>query len=327
MLLDQYGRRHNNLRISVTDRCNLRCVYCMPEDVTFLDKTELLSFEEIAQFVRVCAKLGVNKIRLTGGEPLLRRNLDELVRQLVGIPNITDIGLTTNGLLLAQQAAGLKHAGLHRLNVSLDTLDAEHFQTLTRRQGLPLVLAGLAEAKRVGYTDIKINAVAMRGRIEQDLIPLAHYCRENQFELRLIEYMPIGAEPWQREEMVPAHELLELLETHIAPLAPSADYDPSAPAMSFEYADGVGRLGIIASVTRPFCGHCNRLRLTAEGKLRNCLFALDEVDVKQHLRQQPFDEAALSQTIEANIWGKWPGHQINSADFHKPSRTMHTIGG
>jgi len=326
-LVDTFGRIHNNLRISVTDRCNLRCTYCMPEEVTFLDKSALLSFEEMTHFARAAASLGVNKIRLTGGEPLLRRDLPTLVRMIAAIPGIDDIGLTTNGLLLANQARALYDAGLRRLNVSLDTLDAGRFFELSRRDGLPQVLAGLKAAKAAGFAPIKLNAVAIRGFIEHDAVPLAQFCREEGFELRFIEYMPIGADSWEREKVVFAHELLEWLEAGIAPLGPASDYDPRSPAMDFEYADGRGRVGIIASVSRPFCRSCNRIRLTAEGKLRNCLFAHDEVDVKPLLRAQPTDDDALRAALTANVRAKWEGHEINSAKFVKPLRTMHAIGG
>jgi cyclic pyranopterin phosphate synthase len=326
-LIDSYGRVHNNLRISVTDRCNMRCVYCMPEDVTFLDKSQLLTFEEMATFTRVAATLGVDKVRLTGGEPLLRRDLPTLVKMLVEIPGIGDVGLTTNGLLLANQAGPLFAAGLRRLNVSLDTLDETRFRELSRRDGLDLVLDGLEAAKRVGYESVKVNAVAIRGFIEHDAVPLARYCRRHGFELRFIEYMPIGADAWEREKVFFAHELLDLLEREVAPLAPAADYDPKAPAMAFEYADGGGRVGLIASVSRPFCRSCNRVRLTADGKLRNCLFALDEADVKGLLRAGTLDVATLAGVIRANVFAKWEGHEINTAKFVKPLRTMHSIGG
>lgn len=322
-LTDTFGRRHNNLRVSVTDRCNLRCTYCMPEDVTFLDKTELLTFEEITHFVTVAASLGVDKVRLTGGEPLMRRDLPALARMVVAVPGIRDVGMTTNGLLLARHAADLHAAGLRRLNVSLDTLDPGRFRELARRDGVEQVVEGLLAAKAVGFT-IKLNAVAVRGFIEHDAAPLARFCREHGFELRFIEYMPIGAEPWERDKVFTARELLELLEREVAPLAPADDYDPSAPAMDFAYADG-GRVGIIASVSRPFCRHCNRLRLTADGKLRNCLFALDETDVKPLLR--PADDGRLADAIRASVWAKWAGHEINTAKFVKPDRTMHAIGG
>ncbi len=326
-LVDRFGRIHNNLRISVTDRCNLRCTYCMPEDVTFVDRGELLTFEEISQFVRVAAPLGVNKIRLTGGEPLMRKGLDNLVRMLTPIPGITDIGLTTNGLLLADQAESLFAAGLRRLNVSLDTLDPHRFRELTRRDGVDKVMAGLLAAKAVGFGPIKVNAVAIRGFIEHDAVPLARFCRDHGFELRFIEYMPIGAESWEREKVVYAHELLEWLERDVAPLSPSPHYDPRAPAMDFDYADGQGRVGIIASLSRPFCRSCNRIRITADGKLRNCLFALNETDVKPMLRRPIPDTVALRTALIDSVAEKWEGHEINTAKFVKPLRTMHTIGG
>lgn len=325
-LEDTFGRRHNNLRISVTDRCNLRCTYCMPEDVVFRDRSELLSFEELAHFTRVAASLGVNKVRLTGGEPLVRKGLHRLVRLLVPIPGIADIGLTTNGILLADQAEELFEAGLRRLNVSLDTLDPGRFRELTRRDGLDRVLEGLQTAKRVGFNPIKVNAVAIRGVNDVDVVPLARYCREHGFELRFIEYMPIGADAWEREKVYFAQEILDVLGLEISPLVESPNRDPRAPAMDYDYADGIGRVGIIASVSRPFCASCNRLRLTAEGKLRNCLFSLDEADVKSLLRTEGADEA-LSEAIRRTVWEKWEGHEINTARFVKPDRTMHSIGG
>ena len=325
-LEDTFGRRHNNLRISVTDRCNLRCTYCMPEDVVFRDRSELLSFEEIAHFTRVAASLGVNKVRLTGGEPLVRKGLHRLVRLLVPIPGIADIGLTTNGILLADQAQELFDSGLRRLNVSLDTLDPSRFRELTRRDGLDRVLEGLQTAKRAGFDPIKVNAVAIRGVNDVDVVPLARYCREHGFELRFIEYMPIGADAWEREKVYFAQEILDVLGREISPLVESPNRDPRAPAMDYDYADGIGRVGIIASVSRPFCASCNRLRLTAEGKLRNCLFSLDEVDVKGLLRADGAD-GELAKAIRRTVWSKWEGHEINSAQFVKPQRTMHAIGG
>ena len=324
-LVDSFGRVHNNLRISVTDRCNLRCTYCMPEDVVFRDRSELLTFEEIAHFTRVAASLGVNKVRLTGGEPLVRKGLHNLVRLIADIPGIQDIGLTTNGILLADQAEELFQAGLRRLNVSLDTLDPGRFRELTRRDGLERVLDGLAAAKRVGFHPIKVNAVTIRGVNDVDTVPLARYCREHGFVLRFIEYMPIGADAWEREKVFFAHEILDRLSREVSPLAIAPNGDPRAPAMDYDYADGGGRVGIIASVSRPFCASCNRIRLTAEGKMRNCLFALDETDVKSLLRSA--DDNALADVIRRVVWSKWEGHEFNTAKFVKPERTMHAIGG
>jgi cyclic pyranopterin phosphate synthase len=325
-LIDTFGRVHNNLRISVTDRCNLRCTYCMPEEVTFLDRGELLSFEEITHFVEIAAPLGIDKIRLTGGEPLMRRDLPRLVRMLVGIPGIRDVGLTTNGLLLADQAQVFYDAGLRRINISLDTLNVDRFRQLTRRDGLDKVIAGILAAKKAGFDPIKVNAVSIRGITEHEVVPLARFAREHGLEMRFIEYMPIGADQWERGKVYFAHEIMEQLEQEIAPLVPVEDYDPRAPAMEFRYTDGGGNIGIIASVSRPFCLSCNRLRLTAEGRLRNCLFALDEVDIKPLLRGQA-PEAEIAETIRRNVMAKWEGHEINTARFIKPLRTMHAIGG
>jgi cyclic pyranopterin phosphate synthase len=326
MLTDSFGRVHNNLRISVTDRCNLRCTYCMPEEVVFMDRSELLTFEEITHFVRVAAPLGIDKIRLTGGEPLLRRELPRLVRMLVEVPGIRDVGLTTNGLLLAGQARALYDAGLRRINVSLDTLDPERFRQVSRRDGLGQVLEGIAKAREAGFHPVKVNAVIIRGLNDVDVVPLARYARDNGLEMRYIEYMPIGAEAWERDKVYFAREILERIEQEVGPLVPAPDYDPRAPAMDFQYTDGRGRVGIIASISRPFCASCNRVRLTADGKLRNCLFALNEVDVKHYLRAEP-DDARLAELIRQNVRDKWEGHEINTARFVKPLRTMHAIGG
>lgn len=326
MLIDSFSRVHNNLRISVTDRCNLRCTYCMPEEVVFMDRTELLTFEEIAHFVCVAAPLGIDKIRLTGGEPLMRRDLHRLAAMLAEIPGITDIGLTTNALLLADQAQALFDAGLRRINISLDTLDAGRFRQLTRRDGLDKVLAGIESAQKVGFTPIKVNAVIIRGVNDMDVAPLARWARDQRLDMRYIEYMPIGAEAWERSKVYFGHEILEVIERDVGPLVPAEDYDRRAPAMDFRYADGTGRVGLIASVSRPFCLSCNRVRLTADGKLRNCLFALDEVDVKTYLRSAP-DDARLAEAIRQNVRDKWEGHEINTARFVKPQRTMHAIGG
>jgi cyclic pyranopterin phosphate synthase len=326
MLTDTFGRVHNNLRISVTDRCNLRCTYCMAEDVVFMDKGELLTFEEITRFVAVAAPLGIDKVRLTGGEPLMRRELPRLVRMLSQVEGIRDLGLTTNGILLADHAQALHDAGLRRINVSLDTLDPARFRQLTRRDGLEKVIEGILAARRAGFDPVKVNAVSIRGITETEVVPLARFARAHGLEMRFIEYMPIGADHWERGKVYFAHEILEQLEQEVAPLVPVEDYDPRAPAMEFRYTDGGGRVGIIASVSRPFCRSCNRVRLTADGKLRNCLFALDEVDVKHLLRDNAGAEA-IAEVIRANVLAKWEGHEINTARFIKPGRTMHAIGG
>jgi GTP 3',8-cyclase len=325
-LIDSFGRRHNNLRLSVTDRCNLRCTYCMPEDVEFLPKNHLLSFEELTRVATVAASLGVNKLRLTGGEPTLRQDLDRLVRMLVAVPGIRDIGLTTNGMLLEKFAGPLFDAGLRRLNVSLDSIDEGHFRILTRRQGVERVLAGIAEAKRVGFTSIKINAVAIKGTTETQVVPLARYCLENGLELRFIEFMPLEADGvWDRSKVLTAEEILTILADAGLEAVPSPDADPNAPAEEFVYSGG-GKLGIIGSVSRPFCANCNRLRLTAEGKLRNCLFSLEETDLRDPLRAGANDDE-LRDIFRAVVADKWAGHQINSPAYIRPLRTMHAIGG
>jgi GTP 3',8-cyclase len=322
-LIDTYGRVHNNLRISVTDRCNLRCTYCMPEDVEFLDRSAILSFEEIARFARVATSLGVDKIRLTGGEPLMRKDLPRLVAMLITIPGVRDLGLTTNALLLAEQANQLHDAGLRRINISLDTLNPATFRALSRRDGLDRVLAGVDAALRIGFK-IKLNAVILRGTNDADIVPLARFARDTGCTLRFIESMPIGAEPWDRDKAVLANEIISEIESRVGSLR-RTDGDAHSPAVDYAYDDGIGRVGVIASVSRPFCRQCNRLRLTAEGKLRHCLFALEETDVKPLLRDG--NDVEIARAIRGNIWSKWEGHEINSARFIKPARTMHAIGG
>ncbi len=327
-LIDSFGRVHNNLRISVTDRCNIRCTYCMPESVRFLPRGELLSFEEIDRFARVAASLGIDKIRLTGGEPLVRRDLPTLVEMLNAIPGIRDIGLTTNGLLLADLARSLRKAGLKRLNVSLDTMDPVKFRELTRRDGWEQVIEGILAAKAAGFEPIKLNAIALKGSTEDDILPLARFAREQGLELRFIEYMPLDvANAWDRAKVLTAEEILERLTLGIGPLIPAPDQDPRAPAVDYDHVDGNGRVGIIASVTRPFCGSCNRIRLTADGKLRNCLFAIEETDLRPLLRADTPDDQAIARALQTSVAGKWEGHAINSTRFIKPERLMHAIGG
>ncbi len=327
-LVDSFGRVHNNLRISVTDRCNIRCTYCMPESVRFLPRGELLTFEEIERFVRIAATLGIDKVRLTGGEPLVRREIPALVARLAAVPGIKDVGLTTNGILLAPIARDLFDAGLRRINVSLDTMDPARFRELTRRDGWEQVIEGILAAKAAGFDPVKINAIAIKGVTDDDVVPLGRFAREHGLELRFIEYMPLDAgNLWERDKVLLAAEILDRLAEGIGPLAPSPDQDPRAPAMDYDYLDGVGRVGLIASVSRPFCGSCNRVRLTADGKLRNCLFALDETDLRPLLRQNEPDDEALARALLDSVAGKWEGHEINTARFIKPERLMHSIGG
>lgn len=327
-LIDGFGRIHDSLRISVTDRCNIRCFYCMPEEaVQYEPRREILTFEEIERFVRVAASLGVNKLRLTGGEPLLRRDLPRLIERLASVPGIQDIALTTNAVLLEQQAQALHDAGLRRLNIHLDTLDRERFKQITRRDDLPRVLAGIDAAVRVGFTKIKFNIVAVKGLIEPDVAPMARYCRERGFEPRFIEFMPLDAQSlWDRSKVLTADEIAGMLSREISPLVEIPDRDLRAPATDYAYADGGGRVGFVASVTKPFCLNCNRIRLTSDGKIRYCLFAIEETDVKELLRSGGTDEQ-IAAALKKNISEKWIGHQINSTKFVPPPRPMYSIGG
>jgi GTP 3',8-cyclase len=327
MLTDSFGRVHDNLRISVTDRCNIRCFYCMPEnDVQFVPRAEILDFEEIERFATIAAGLGVTKLRVTGGEPLLRRDLPKLIARLAAIPGIRDLALTTNGVLLTDLAAPLYEAGLRRLNVHIDTLDRERFHTITRRDDLPRVLAGLAECRRLGFR-VKLNAVAVKNLVEPDIVPLARFARENGFEARYIEFMPLDAQNlWDRSKVLLADDMVAMLSREIAPLIPVPDPDPRAPATEYEFSDGSGRVGFIASVSRPFCGNCNRLRITADGKLRYCLFAIEEDDVKTLMRSGATD-AEIADLVRSNLSRKWEGHEINSQKFVAPPRPMYSIGG
>ena len=327
-LIDSFGRVHTNLRISVTDRCNIRCFYCMPaEDVVFMDRQELLTFEEIERFVRIAVPLGLRKIRLTGGEPLVRRDLHKLVAHLSAIREIEDIGLTTNGILLAEQAQELHDAGLRRLNVSLDALDPVKFRQVTRRDGFEKVLEGIEAAQRVGFEPIKINAVAVRGLSESELVPFGEFARRTGLEVRFIEYMPLDADnAWERDKVLFAREIIDTLSREIMPLIPCDDQNPHAPATDFVFEDGIGRIGFIASVSQPFCASCNRFRLTADGKLRNCLFSLQETDIRSLLRDGA-DDDAIAEAVHSCIAAKWEGHEINTARFVQPDRPMYLIGG
>jgi cyclic pyranopterin phosphate synthase len=327
-LVDTYGRLHDNLRISVTDRCNIRCFYCMPEeDVKYAPREEILSFEEIERFARVAVSLGVTKIRVTGGEPLVRKDLPVLMAKLCAIPGVHEVGLTTNGVLLARHAQALYDAGLRRLNVHLDTVDRERFLKITRRDDLGKVLEGIETAQRIGFERIKINTVAVKNLVEPDILPLARYGREKGIEIRFIEFMPLDSQGlWARENVLSADEIIERLSREISPLVEIPDRDPRAPATEYRYADGVGRVGFIASVTRPFCLNCNRVRLTSDGKLRYCLFAIEETDIRALLRNGAPD-TEIAATISETVHKKWLGHEINSAKFVAPPRPMYAIGG
>ena len=327
-LIDSLGRIHTNLRISVTDRCNIRCFYCMPdENVRFRPRSEILTFEEIERFVRVVAPMGINKLRLTGGEPLVRSGLPTLIERLAKIDGIRDIAMTTNAILLEEQAQALKDAGLTRLNISLDSLTEETFKRIARRDGLDRVLAGIQAAKHVGFERIRLNAVAIKGITEPEIVPLANYARENQMEMRFIEFMPLDAENhWQNDQVLSGEEIRAAIEEAIGPLEPADRPDPSQPATDFRFADGSGTIGFINPVTQPFCEDCNRLRITAEGQVRNCLFSTVEWDARAILRGGGSDDE-LAQLVRDSVRAKKPGHGIDSSDFVRPERAMYQIGG
>lgn len=326
-LTDTFGRIHSDLRISLTDRCNIRCFYCMPETgAEFMPVRALLSFEEILRFVKVVAPLGIDKVRLTGGEPLLRPKLPDLIAGLVGLRGMRDLALTTNGLLLPSSAGPLFDAGLRRLNVHLDTLDRGRFRAITRRDDLPRVLSGIDRAISAGFHRIKLNAVAIKGLTEPDIVPLVHFARERNMEVRFIEFMPLDSqELWSLDRVLTADQMIDILSREFGPLTPVADADPRAPATEYKFEDG-HRVGFIASVSRPFCANCNRLRLTSDGKLRYCLFAREETDIKP-LLEQDAPESALEAAVRSTIWRKWAGHEINQPTFVAPQRPMYAIGG
>jgi cyclic pyranopterin phosphate synthase len=300
----------------------------MPEEnVKFEAREHVLTFEEMERFVRIAVKLGVRKLRITGGEPLLRKGLSTLIRKLLAIEGLRDLALTTNGVLLAAQAEELYDAGLRRINVHLDTLDRERFLKITRRDELHRVLEGIEACRRLGYGPIKINAVAVKNLVEPDIVPLALYGRERGIEVRYIEFMPLDAQGlWLRDKVLTADEMIAMLAREISPLEEIPDRDPRAPATEYRFADGIGTVGFVASVSRPFCLNCNRLRLTADGKVRYCLFAIEETDVRTLLRNGAPDEA-IADAVRGCIGEKWIGHQINSVQFVPPPRPMYSIGG
>ena len=327
-LIDSHGRVHTSLRISITDRCNIRCFYCMPaENVKFRPRNELLSYEEIERFASVAARLGINRLRITGGEPLVRNNLAELIERLSAIDGIHDIALTTNGILLAEQAAKLKTAGLQRLNISLDTLDDDVFFQLSRRRGIDQVIAGIHAAKQLGFEKIRLNAIAIKSITEQEIVPLAMFARQHDLELRFIEFMPLDADDqWQRQQVLTGDKIKDILEASFCNLVPVTRNDPSQPAVDFQFSDGQGQIGFINPLSQPFCHNCNRIRITAEGQLRNCLFSTTEWDARKLLRNQGSDEQ-LEALIRSCVRGKNAAHGIDSDTFIKPQRAMYQIGG
>ncbi len=329
MLADSYGRVATDLRVSLTDRCNLRCAYCMPpEGLDWLPAPEVLTGDEIVRLLRVAVSmLGVREVRFTGGEPLLRKDLTSIVARTAALEPRPEISLTTNGIGLTRLAGALRDAGLDRINVSLDTLRPEVFRKLTRRDRLDDVLAGLEAAAAAGLTPVKVNTVLMRGLNEDEAVPLLKYCLSCGYELRFIEQMPLDAQHgWKRAEMVTAGEIFAALESAFSLIPDDAHARGSAPAETFLIDGGPVRVGVIASVTRPFCGSCDRVRLTADGQVRNCLFARQESDLRTALRSGATD-AQIAARWQAAVAGKLPGHGINDPSFLQPDRPMSAIGG
>jgi GTP 3',8-cyclase len=326
-IIDRFGRVATDLRVSVTDRCNLRCTYCMPpEGVEWLPRSEILDYEEIARLVGVFHRMGVRTVRLTGGEPTVRRDVAVLVAKIRDIAPDVDLSMTTNGLLLDGLAAPLAAAGLDRVNVSVDSLLRHRFAEMTRRDALDRVFAGLRAAEAAGLRPIKLNCVVLRGTNDDEVADFAAYARETGYDVRFIEYMPLDAQhAWERATVVPSREVLARIGERFA-LEPIDTHEP-APATTYRFADGApGTVGVIASVTEPFCDSCDRMRLTADGQFRTCLFALTETDLRGTLRGGSSD-GAIEELVRSAMWEKGPGHRINHPDFVQPRRAMSAIGG
>ncbi|MDP9297836.1 MAG: GTP 3',8-cyclase MoaA [Actinomycetota bacterium] len=325
-LLDTFGRVADDLRISVTDRCNFRCTYCMPaEGVAWLPKSEILTFEELTRLLAIFVGLGVRSLKVTGGEPTVRADLPRLVRMFREVGPGLDISITTNGVLLDSLAKPLAEAGVDRATVSCDSLLRHRFAEMTRRDALDRVLAGLRAAEVAGLVPIKINCVVIGGTNDDEVVDFARWARETGYEVRFIEYMPLDAQhAWERAKVVPSARILEAIDA-VFPLVPTGN--GAEPATLYRFADGVpGAIGVIASVTEPFCDTCNRLRVTAEGEFRSCLFALEETDLRGPMRAGA-DDDELATLIRGAVWRKWSGHRIDHADFVQPARSMSMIGG
>jgi cyclic pyranopterin phosphate synthase len=326
-LYDGHGRQIEDVRVSVTDRCNFRCQYCMPaEGLAWLERSEILSFEEIERVVGVLAQMGVRDVRLTGGEPLVRRDFPTLAAKLALLDGVEDLSLTTNGYLLERHADALVAAGIRRVNVSIDSLQRDRFFQMTRRDALPQVLRGLeALARHPEVRPIKVNAVAMRGFTEEEALPFAEFARSTAFQVRFIEFMPLDADhSWTPESVLTGEELREIIHA-VHPLE-ELPREPSATARVFRFRDGAGEIGFINPVSEPFCGDCNRIRLTAEGKLRTCLFSLHETDLREPLRAGASDQE-LEQIVRDAVWRKELKHHVGEEGFRQPPRTMSAIGG
>jgi len=326
-LVDGHGRIIGDVRISVTDRCNFRCQYCMPaEGLPWLERADVLTFEEIERLVRLLGEIGVHDVRLTGGEPLVRRDLPRLVAMIAALPTVHDLALTTNGYLLERDAEALVEAGVRRFNVSIDSLQRDRFYELTRRDALPQVLAGLEALARFPQAHpIKVNAVALRDFTEQEALPFAEFARTHPFEVRFIEFMPLDADhAWTKEQVLTGQELHDIINA-VHPLV-AEPREPSATAQVYRFADGKGRIGFINPVSEPFCGDCNRLRLTADGKLRTCLFSIRETDLREPLRAGCSDDEVV-EIIRNAVWRKELKHHVGDEGFVQPARSMSAIGG
>ena len=326
-LYDGHGRRISDLRVSVTDRCNFRCQYCMPaEGLPWLQRDEVLSFEEIERLVRIMVEMGIEDLRLTGGEPLVRREFPKLAGMLARIDGLEDISLTTNGYLLERDAAAFVEAGIQRVNVSIDSLQRDRFFRMTRRDSLPQVLRGLeALGRHPQVHPIKVNAVAMRGFTEQEAIPFAEFARSTAYQVRFIEFMPLdGDHNWSPDAVLTGDELRRIIHA-VHPLE-ELPREPSATARVFRFLDGRGEVGFINPVSEPFCDDCNRIRLTAEGKLRTCLFSVGETDLRDPLRSGASDDE-IERIVRDAVWRKELKHRVNEPGFRQPARTMSAIGG
>jgi cyclic pyranopterin phosphate synthase len=326
-LRDGHGRLIGDLRVSVTDRCNFRCQYCMPaEGLPWLERDEILHFEEIARLVGLLAEMGVGDVRLTGGEPLVRRDFPRLVRMLADLDGVHDLSVTTNGYLLERDAAALVEAGVHRVNVSIDSLQRDRFFEMTRRDALPQVLRGLeALAAHPEVHPIKVNAVALRDFTEDEALRFAEFAREHPYEVRFIEFMPLDADrAWSRDQVLTGEELRAIIDARW-PLE-REPREPHATARIYRFADGRGKIGFINPVSEPFCGDCNRIRLTADGKLRTCLFSLNETDLRGPMRAGATDDD-LERIVRDAVWRKELKHHVNDPGFVQPARTMSAIGG
>ena len=347
LLIDSRGRVLRDLRVSITDRCNFRCLYCLPETEAaqnfyrghwahlpnsapivqqWVPRAHILSFEEIERVIRLAVSLGIQKVRLTGGEPLLRHNLEDLVARVAAIPGLTDLAMTTNGFFFPQKARALRAAGLRRISFSLDSLDRDNFRKITGRDGLAEVLESISLAQELGLHPVKVNAVIIRGLNDHEIEALAEFASERNLSLRFIEFMPLdSARAWLKEMVVPGGEVLARLQARFG-LRPVPSENPSATARRWAFPDGRGEIGIIAPVSEPFCGHCNRIRLSADGKIRTCLFSVNEHDLRSQLRAGASDDE-IADWLNTVVWQKEDRHHIGERDFKPPPRSMSCIGG